>query len=728
MSGMSSISSADALMSKFFTTVDGGNASLNQLGKTLVLVSAGAIAMAGGIAMVNAAIDNVQAYADYEESLSITQGLIGATREEMAGLEEQAFSLARTTRYTAGESMDAYYELASAGLSMREMDLTLEATLKGSVIGMMEAADGADMITTAMRAYQIPAEEAMYIMDRLTVGTRLSKIHFDEYAQAFGKFGSVMNSTNQSFEDSIALFGVMRTGGLSPSSAAMMIKMMGTHLIGMSDANAQRLRELNVELFDSVGNMRDLPSIMRDLFAAMPIPSDLLGRTDLEEGDIQEYAQGRLKTFTDIFGMRAVAGLMSVFNAQVELNGQMYTGVDAVEAMSAEIQAAGGFTEEYYALLADTINERVKIMQSTIDLIKVSIGDALANSLKPVMDQIQSALTYVSEFLTANPEIAKNIGYALAIGGVLLAAGGFIVVIAGIIGILAGIAGIGSLIGYIVLAIAGIVAAVGIVAGVGALVAANWEKVKGFFIALGDWMWGKFGFIIKAIVFMGIAIFEVIIKPIWWMLKNVVAPVLLTIFAVVSIIIGLILIGLDVIWGLAQTIFAFFESLFTWDWSYFETELDRIWGGVADDVKALGELFFSTILDAIWKLADSLSGGQFSAMSAAGEAGSTRGVLGATAGRWGGMWDQAWGMNDILDPSNYASGTTRVPRDGLVYAHEDEEIVQRGGRSNNNSSGVSIGSIIMNSYGKEEPEEFAKRTYQAFKRMMSEDREAVAHV
>jgi hypothetical protein len=63
-----------------------------------------------------------------------------------------------------------------------------------------------------------------------------------------------------------------------------------------------------------------------------------------------------------------------------------------------------------------------------------------------------------------------------------------------------------------------------------------------------------------------------------------------------------------------------------------------------------------------------------------------------------------------------------------VYAHEDEEIVQRGGRSNNNSGGTSIGAVNFYSYGKEEPEEFAKRTYQAFKRMMSEDREAVAHV
>lgn len=712
-------------MRQFVVNAGKANAKLTSLGSALATTAAGAIAMAGGMAMVNASLDNVRAYADYEESLAFTQGLLGATREEMAAMEEQAFSLARTTRYTAGESMDAYYELLSAGLTQQEAMDALETTLKGAVIGHMEASESADMLTTAMRAFQIPAEDSLLIMDKLTMGTRLSKIHFDEYTHAFGTFGGVMAGANQSMEDSIALFGVMRTAGLSASRASMMIKMLGTHLMGMSDANIERVNDLGVAIFDSAGEMRALPDIMRDIFTAMPVPSELIGRTDLEEGDIQEYAQGRLKTFTDIFGMRAVAGLLNVYNAQLELNGQLYEGVDAVDALSAAIGGATGYTDDYYDLMSNTINEKVRIMQSTIDLIKVQLGQSLAESAAPLMDKVIEGLNYVSEFLQANPEVAKAIGMAVLIGGVLLTVAGAIVALAGLVGLISLAA---PVIGG-VLEVLGIIAAiVAVVTAASILVMTYWDKIKAVFVAVGEWLWGKFGNMLMAIGLLlmgvGILLYEGLIKPVWSFFKSVLLPVLLVIGGVSATIIGFILMGLDMIWGLFQTIHAALVALFTWDWDYFKAEFDRIWNTVFDEIAGLADFFVDEMWTAIAELASKLfswnwSGGSGETFNAAGNLDTGPTATLATD-------VTASGFRTVTGATvSYASGTTQVPRDGYYYLHEGEPVGQRGDKTSN---GFSIGQLNINAYGREEPEDFARRVYNELKACMSEEREATAHV
>jgi hypothetical protein len=726
VSGMASITSADRMLGQFVVNAGKANAQLTTLGRSLVRVGAGALTMAAGMAMVNASLDNVRAYADYEESLAFTQGLLGATREEMAAMEEQAFSLARTTRYTAGESMDAYYELLSAGLSQQEAMDALETTLKGAVIGNMEAAESADMITTAMRSFQIPATQSLEIMDKLTMGTRLSKIHFDEYTHAFGTFGGVMNAANQSMEDSIALFGVMRTAGLSASRASMMIRMMGTHLMGMSEANRARIEELNVHIFDSMGQMRALPDIMRDIFAALPEMSpELMGRTDITEEEVRQYAYGRLKTFTDVFGMRAVAGLLNVYNAQIELNGQLYEGVDAVDAMSAAIGDAYGYTDNYYDLMSNTINEKVRIMQSTIDLIKVQLGEALAKSAAPIMDKIIEGLNYVSQFLEAHPEVAKAIGVAVLLGGVILTVAGAVAVIAGLKTLFVGFgtifAGMMATLGWILLAVVAIGAAA-------FFIIKYWDEVKAFFVDLGNWLWSKFGTMLKILAAIGVFLFEKLLMPFFNFFVTSILPALLLVGALISGIIGAILIVLDLVWGVSQTVHAFLEALFTGDWDRFNEEMDRIWSQISTEVEALGDLFITTIGGAIVKIADDLSGGLYSRMAASGEAGRERGVT-PFLGEMGGYWDAMWGVDDAslasLAPSN-ASGNTRIPRDGMYYLHEDEQVSQRGDTSN--STPLSIGTINFYSYGKEDPETFGRRAYQEFLRCASEEREATVGV
>ena len=721
VAGLNQVTGMDRALSKLWTTTADGTRVLTQMGKSMVQCATGAIALAGGMALINGAMDNVEAWADYEYSLAHVQGLMSYTREEMANFETQAYDTARATRYTAGETMDAYWELLSAGYSEREVLNLLEPTMQAAVIGQMELKDSADMVTSAMKAFQIPAEEASGVVDVLTAGVRLSKIHFDEYAQAFGTMGSSASAANATLEETVALFGIMRSAGMSGSKASMMVKMMYTHLMGLSEGNRELMHSLGVYTIDAVsGQMRPMRDIIADLFASLPELPDLTGlnfeQIDAMSDEMLEriiYGEERLKAFADIFGLRAVAGMYAMGNAQIDLNGEILNGLEAYDAMVDAIGASEGYAEDYYGTLIETYSEKQRILGSIIDLLKVQLGGALGSTLIPVLDYIILALNTVSQFLQDYPQVAAALAWIGAIGGVILVVGGTILLIAGLA---SAIGAMGAMIGAVAAVVGWIALGLAVLAGVALLIVSYWEALEPIFIAVGTWMWTHIlAPIVTLLVAVGKILFavgkflwETIIRPV----VGVLLPILAVALSIVSWIVGLFLIGLRTLWGMIETVIAFFDALVNWDWSGFESKLDEIWGSVSEDIGALGTLFLNTIVTAITGIIPALMQAMFPLGTQ--EVYTSGGPNGEAPQLTGyGVASMAW-----AEPGSFASGSTQLQRDGLVYAHEGEEISQRG-RSNSNRP--SIGQVTFNVHGVQDPEGFMNKAYVQLQRLMAND-------
>jgi len=718
VSGAGAITSMDSQMKKLFHSTGALAGKLTSLGKSMVAVGAGAVTLAAGVGLIKAGLETASTFADYEYELARVQGLIGATSEEMQIFEDQARSMASVTGTTAAESMRAYYELLSSGLSSAEAVATLEATLKTATIGQMESAESADMLTTAMRAFNLEAEDSMFISDRLVAGSRMSKIHLDEYTQAFGRSGAVMAGLNQSLEGTIALFGLMRTAGLSGSSASMMVKMLGTNLMKISDDNLERLKGMGVEIYNLQGEMRPLVEIFEEIYTAMPDPTGALASGLITEDQVRDYAHGRMRFFGDVFGMRAVAGFLSIKNAQMDVNGEIMNGTEVLSHFMNELETGSeGFTESYFAIMMDTWKQKMLVLKAVWNNVLLSIGEPIINTVSPYLDKLMETATYVSDFLSANPQIASAIGAGLLIGGALLALAGGIVALGGLIGLLAGFA---KIIGIVALVVVGIGIAVAFIGAIGYAIYSHWDKFKELMISLGDWLWTKFDFIVYAIVGLGITLWVVVIRPILGFLKTLL-PIVLMLVAVVSAIIGAVLIGLDVLWGLIQTIFAFFIALFTWDWEGFDSKMDEIWFTIADEITVLSDLFFDEIGGAILRLAKDLipEGSLMEGMTEIATSTDPSSVIARNIANPAFMDASNW-------TSSNAAGKTTIPSDGLYYGHEGEEIVQRGGHSNQ-GSGSQIANVNFYSYGKENPESFARRAYSELKKLMNNDMEATQY-
>lgn len=718
VSGLNLIANAERQMQKLWVTSADGTRVLTSLGSQMVGLAAAAALVGAGIAAVNAQIGNIKAYAVYEESMAHVQGLLNLSRQEMAAFEQASYDMARSTRYTAGETMDAFWELISAGYSQREVLEMVQVTLHGAVIGHMEAAESADMLTSAMKAFQVPAEQARDVMDKLVIGQRYSKIHFDEYSIAFGQFGSIMAATNQDMETAIALFGTIRSAGLEASRASTMVRMLATSLMGLSDAQRGVVREQwGIELIDAAtGEMRNMIDILEDMDKAVPDIAALraLGG-DISEEDVVTYSEGRLAGFLDIFGRRALAGFFTLRNAMQEVNGEIFYGFDALRAFEGEIRNAGGATEAYYSILAETMNEKIRIIQATVDLLKVQIGQSLAEAALPILEGISKGLRYVSEFLSAHPQVATAIGYIALIGGVLLTVGGIIV----------GITFVAALLSGVIPILVGVIKLFGIVAAIALVVAAIvtsiilWgEEMGAFFQSVGTWIWvhvlnpiwGVLLAMYRIQEVLSKIVLDYILKP----LAVVLIPILAVAFSLVSIIVGFLLIGLRTLWGVVETVLAFVEALLTWDWDGFKTQLGVIWDSVGVDIANIGELFTDTIVRAIMSIPEKIFFGEETPTGFAHGAG----ILTSRIEQGLGISPNRNWLDGVL---GFASGVTEVPRDGLAMLHEGERVSQRG--TQEFSSAPIAEHIHFHMHEREAPEEFMRRSYAELQRLFHRDME-----
>jgi len=340
--------------------------------------------------------------------------------------------------------------------------------------------------------------------------------------------------------------------------------------------------------------------------------------------------------------------------------------------------------------------------------LKVQLGGALGSTLIPVLDFIIKALQTVSQFLQDYPQIAAALAWVGAIGGVILVVGGTIMLIAGLAGAISALWPMIVAVAAVLAKIALWVAAIG---GLVALVVIFWEQLKPLFIAIGGWLWEHllkpvWGFLVgvgKFWAMVGVFLWDYLIRPLAMVLLPVVSFIL---FVMTSIITGVLMV-LRILWGVVETILAFLTALVTWDWSGFEEKLGEIWASVTEDIQSLGTFFVDTIVAAIMEIPGKLLFG---------------------GGAWGGGTDpehvargeahrQQYG-EQVIPYMSFAAGTTQIPHDGPIYAHEGEEITQRG-RSNSNKP--SIGQVTFNVHGVQDPEGFMNRAYAQLQRLMAND-------
>lgn len=217
----------------------------NTLG-TFVKVGIGAavVGMGAFAAGIGSAL---AASAAFDKTMSGAKAILGATAEEMDGLNKLAMQLGKDTVFSAAEAGKAIEMLGQDGLNVQQiMGGAAKATVDLAAATGTDLTNAANIASKAMKAFDIPAEQMQTAINGIAGAANINGLTINGYAQAIAMAGGVAAQTGVSFDDfnaTIAAIIPVMSGG---SDAGTSFKNFLLRLIPQSEDAADAMKKLGL--------------------------------------------------------------------------------------------------------------------------------------------------------------------------------------------------------------------------------------------------------------------------------------------------------------------------------------------------------------------------------------------------------------------------------------------------------------------------------------------------
>lgn len=383
---------AGKVESSFTGALSVAGKEITGLTKIMTAATTAAAAAVGAIAVAAVNVGK-----EFESAMSQVQAtmLLDTSTEEGAAayatLEEAARECGRTTAFSATEAAEALNYLALAGYNAEEAATALPTVLRLAGAGAMDLAAASDMVTDSMSALQIEATEANLnsFADQMAQTASKANTSVAQLGEAILTVGATgANLAGGTTELNTAL-GILADNGLKGAEGGTHLRNVILSLQNPTDKAAEALSNMGISVYDAQGNMRGLNDIFGDLNTAMA------SMTQAEKDNI----------------------ISTIFNKTdlTSANALLANCTDRWDELSVAIENSAGACEDMYAIQLDNLDGDIKILQSGLSDLGISIYQDLNGSLRSMT---QLATSMVEELSAAYSEGGLE-GMVGAIGGCL---------------------------------------------------------------------------------------------------------------------------------------------------------------------------------------------------------------------------------------------------------------------------------------------------------------------
>jgi TP901 family phage tail tape measure protein len=234
------------------------------------------------------------------ESTSIMSNMNDALRKQR---EETAFTVARSTKFGATEAAEAYYDLASAGLSAEDSMGSLQTVANFAQAGVMKLSDAGDYLAGAVTAVGDASlgttgkvEGMAKMADILTAANNSALGTVEDFAKAIStRAGGAINQYGLSIEQGVSALMAFASQNIKGQRAGEQMYIALRDMQKASVKNAETWKKEGIEVYNLEGNLRSMGEVINDIarytegmsaqqkFAAI----SLLGFQDKSRGAIQ---------------------------------------------------------------------------------------------------------------------------------------------------------------------------------------------------------------------------------------------------------------------------------------------------------------------------------------------------------------------------------------------------------------------------------------------------------
>lgn len=335
------------------------------------------IATAATTAAVAIGVDAVNAASDFEDSFAKVNTLLSDTTN-IDEYKQSILDLSNETGVATSEISEAVYSAISAGVDeAKAVEFTAQA-MKLAEGGFTDAATAVDVMTTAINAYGLSAEDAAQVSDYLITTQNLGKTTVNELASSLGKVIPIASAYGVEMDDLSTNMAILTKNGIATAEATTYTKSMLNEL-GDSGSKVSKI------LKDKTGKT----------FAELEGEGYSLG--DVIEV-LGESVDGNTTAFNELWSSsEAGVGALTLLNA----------GADEYNSTLEEMRSSAGATDDAFNTMHNTLSTSIETFKTNIDNMMVSLGEELLPIIQEVMDFILENMPMVQDLVM---QLAPTIG------------------------------------------------------------------------------------------------------------------------------------------------------------------------------------------------------------------------------------------------------------------------------------------------------------------------------
>jgi len=369
------------------------NAALGKMDKTIGKVAA-KYAKMGALAVGALGVVAVKQAAQFEKAMSNVSTLIsGDATPAIEKLSEGIKDMMGVVPVDAEQLGASAYSIVSAGISdMDQALIVLEASSKLAVSGLGSAEESTDLLTTAINAFGLNADEADKAADVLFKTVKSGKTTVGDLSRAFGKMAGNASAASVTFIDAQA------------ATAAL------TTVTGKTAESQNALAQVFLELTIAGGK---LDKGLSTNGSSLDKLNDAIGKKGLVKGfeDVRDELKLTDTQFKNLFS--SAEGGTAVFQLLTSAN-EAY--IDTAESMT---DGSDALTEAFDKQKEST-HAQWQLLKNHFNVALMELGDRVLPSLVTAMEGLNSIMgasregtilagDSVAEFTDANTSLAEAV-------------------------------------------------------------------------------------------------------------------------------------------------------------------------------------------------------------------------------------------------------------------------------------------------------------------------------
>jgi len=342
--------------------------TIDNAAKQLAAVAAKA---AAGVAVIGGFA--VREFVKFDDAMTQSLAIMGdvsdAMRKQMA---DAAREMAKTTTFSAQEAAKSYFYLASAGLNAEQALSALPTVAKFAQAGMFDMARATDLLTDAQSALGMTIrndtvknmENMARVSDVLVKANTLANATVEQFSIALtNKAGAAMKAVNMDVEAGVAVLAALADQGIKAEEAGTQFSIALRDLQTKALDNTASFEAMNITVFDSQGELRNMGDIISDLETALAGASD----------------ETKKQTLLQLgFADRSVATILALLGTS-----------DAIKTYETQLRLAGGTTETIAQKQLQSLQSQLKLAKNALIDTAISIGSALAPKVEALTNFVQ---------------------------------------------------------------------------------------------------------------------------------------------------------------------------------------------------------------------------------------------------------------------------------------------------------------------------------------------------